>query len=229
MPCDIGYKNFSVIAIPVPQPLVFKKRIAAPTVDAELLERIGQDDPEFLEWMDALSTDPLLELALKKALAAVGDVSPLTFKIENSSLVAEGTYLGAAAKKRAEEIADRVGRRFQAEVLAMVVELLEFEVEITSTSEGGVEVVTIEAERHCDAPVHEYVRVILDPRRGSSVLFEHFSSKERLAAVKSKFTALAARLGVTINILDTKASGSPIPAGTEHTHFLKGHGKKVKS
>ena len=61
MPCDLGYKSFNRVVVPAPQPLTFKKRIVAPKVDAELMERIGQDDPAFIEWMN--------EVVLKAELA----------------------------------------------------------------------------------------------------------------------------------------------------------------
>ncbi len=221
MPCDLGYKSFNRVTVPAPQPLTFKKRIEAPKVDAELMERIGQDDPAFIEWMNELDAAPLIERALAKALSAVGDASPLTFTVDASGLSAEGAYRGAAAKERAERIADRVGRRWQAEVLAIVAQLLDFETVVAATVEDGAEIVMIEGEKHGAEQVHEYLRVTLDPRRGAAVLFEHFSSKPRLAAVKSKFLALARKLGVAIDVAESRESGSPIPAGAVHKHFLK--------
>lgn len=220
MPCDLGYKSFSRVTMPVPKPLAFKKRASAPKVDAELMERIGQDDPAFLEWMDELDAAPLLEQALKKALAA-DDASPVTFSIAGGGLTAEATCKDDAEKARAEEIADRVGRRWQMEVLAIVAELLDFETSLSAVRQDGNEIIMLEGEKHGDEQVHEYLRVTLDPVRGSAVLFEHFASDKRLAAVKAKFLALAQKFGIKIRIGETRESGSPIPSGSVHKHFIK--------
>ncbi len=218
MPCDLGYKSFTRVTVPVPKPLAFKKRVQAPKADAELMERIGQDDPAFVEWMNELDTVPLLEKALAEALAASDDVSPLAFSVDADGLTAEGDVRGSAGKADAERIADQVGRRWQAEVMAIVAQLLDYETQVTATADGAI---MVEGERHGSEQVNEYLRVTLDPKRGSSVLFEHFSSKKRLDAVKSKFLALARKFGIPIDIRDAKESGSPIPAGVEHKHFLK--------
>ena len=220
MPCDLGYKSFSRATVPVPKPLAFKKRAAAPKVDAELMERIGQDDPAFVEWVDELDVAPLLEQALAKTLAAVGG-SPVKFSIVDGGLAAEATYKDGAEKERAEAVADRVSARWQMEVLAIVAQLLDFETSVTVTREGGNEVIMLEGEKHGDEQVHEYLRVTYDPAKGSAVLFEHFGSEKKLAAVKAKFLALAQKLGVKIRLGETRESGSPIPSGSVHKHFLK--------
>lgn len=225
MPCDLGYKNFTSVTIPVPKPLAFKKKTVAPKVDAELMERIGQDDPDFIEWMNELDTAALLELALAKARPAIGGKMPVEFTVSAGGLSATATYKNDAEKAQVEEIADRVGRRWQMEVLAIVAQLLDFETTITVTKVGGQEVITLEGEKHGDEQVHEYLRVTLDPARGSSVLFEHFASEKKLALVKAKFQALAERFGVKLKMGETRESGSPIPGGAVHKHFLRRGGK----
>ena len=223
MPCDLGYKNVSRVTIPAPQPLTFKKRIDAPAIDAELLELIGQDDPGFVEWISDLDGAPLLAAALEKALAGFGNASPVDFSTDGGGLSATAKYRTAADKARVEKIVDRVGRLWQAEVLAIVAQLLDFETQITVMKEGGQEVVMLEGEKHGGtSQVHEYLRVTLDPAKGSALLFEHFSSKKELTAARSKFLALAQKLGVKIAVTDSKESGSPIPGGSVHKHFLKG-------
>lgn len=71
MPCNIGYKSYARVQIAAPQVQTIKSTARAPTVDAELLNRIGVDDPTFVEWMWDLDTQPLLQRALDAALAAV--------------------------------------------------------------------------------------------------------------------------------------------------------------
>ena len=69
MPCNIGYKSYAKIEIPEPQPQVFTSKFEAPTIDADLLTKLGEEDPEFLEWASELNTKPLLEEALRRVLA----------------------------------------------------------------------------------------------------------------------------------------------------------------
>lgn len=223
MPCDLGYKNVSAVVVPAPQPLQFKKRVTAPKVDAELLELIGQQDQTFVDWMNELDNGPLLALALQRTLAEVGDTGPVSFSTDGGGLSAEAKYVGSAAKARVERIADEVGRRWQIEVLATVAQLLDYETQITETK-GGV--LKLEGEKHGGgSQVHEYLRVTLDPSKGSTLMFEHFASKKEAELVKAKFLALSQKLGVKIDVLDVRASGSPIPAGSVHNHFLKDHRK----
>lgn len=221
MPCDLGYKSFTSVTVPVPKPLAFKKKTAAPKVDAELMERIGQDDPAFVEFMNELETGALLRQALDAALAETGPVSPVTFTVEPGGLSATATYKNEAERERVEAIADKVGRRWQMEVLAIVAQLIDFETKISVVRTGGREVITLEGEKHGDEQVHEYLRVTLDPAKGSSVMFEHFASAEKRDLAKAKFLGLAQKLGVKLKIGESRESGSPIPSGAHHKHFLK--------
>lgn len=71
MPCDIGYKSYSRVKIATPQVQTLKITAKAPSVDADLLDRVGVDDPAFLAWMQEIDTQPLLQRALDAALVAV--------------------------------------------------------------------------------------------------------------------------------------------------------------
>lgn len=69
MPCDIGYKNIARIRVKPRMPSMFKERVESPKIDKELLDNMGVDDAEFLEWVSELDTTPLLNEALRRALA----------------------------------------------------------------------------------------------------------------------------------------------------------------
>jgi hypothetical protein len=194
-------------------------------VDAGLMALIGQDDPDFVEWINELDIVPLLEQALAAVRPPLGDRSPVGFSISAGGLSAVGAYKNASEKVLIEEIADRVGRRWQMEVLAIVAQLLDFGTSITVTRVDGSEVITLEGEKRGNEQVHEYLRVTLDPVRGSAILFEHFASEKKLAIVKAKFQALAQRLGVKLQLGESSESGSPIPSGSVHKHFIKRGGR----
>lgn len=218
MPCDLGYKSFDRVVIPEPQPLTFRARAKAPEADAELMERIGQNDPAFVDWMNDLETNPLLKQALQMALAAVGKTDPVSFEIKDGQLAARATYRTGADKARVGKIAERVSRRWQVEVLAIVAQLLDFETQITVDGD----VLRLEGEKHgSGSPVHEYLRITLDPASGATMMFEHFASAEERSLVRAKLLALAQKLGIRIDVTDTKESGSSIPAGAVHKHFIK--------
>lgn len=221
MPCDIGFKSYARAVIPISAPLAFKKRTTAPAVDAELMALIGQEDPAFVEWFNELDASPLLNQALAQALAAIGNTSPVSFTVKDSGLSATASYRTAAEKTRAEQIADRVGLRWQAETLAIVAQLLDFETVVSVSMVDGREAVMLEGEKHGSGEVHEYLRITMDPRQGSSIMFEHFSSQNGLRSVRAKFLALAQKLGIRIAISAQQESGSPISSGTVHRHFLK--------
>ena len=54
MPCNIGYKSYATIKIPAPEPQTFTNNAMAPDIDADLLEKLGQEDTQFLEWAQEL-------------------------------------------------------------------------------------------------------------------------------------------------------------------------------
>ena len=227
MPCDLGFKSYSRIDVPVQQPAVLKKRCAAPAVDAELMRLIGQDDQQFVEWINELDTAPLLQKALDAALSA-GGARGVTFSVSADGLIAETTYLGAREKQRAEKAIEKVSRRWQIEVLAVAAQLLDFETQVTATAVGGKDVLMLEGEKHGSSRVHEYWRVSFDPAAETTMLFEHFASRQEVDAVRDKFLALSQRLGVRIAVTATRQSGSPIPEGAVHEHFIRQHGPRSR-
>lgn len=222
MPCDIGYKSFSQVRIPMPTPQEFKNRTEAPRVDAALMAQIGQDDPLFVEWVNGLDINPLLTLALDRALLKRTVPDGLSFSIRRSgSLDASGTYLNASTKRLFENSTNQVSRRWHMEVLRIVAELLDFSVVISETIQDGQTTIILEAEKRSTSPVTEYLRITSDPVKGSSMLFEHFSSKGILKKTRDKFLALSEKLGVPIILEKTEEQGSPIPEDTIHKGHLK--------
>jgi len=215
MPCDIGYKSYSRVRIPTPQPQKFKSKAKAPKVDAELMARLGQDDPQFVEWMNELDIAPLLSAALERALSqTAGD--GVGFSIAgNGDLVAKAEYKSDRGKKKIEKAVAAVSARWQMEVLGVIAELLDFSVVIAA---GGSSF-TLEGEKENETGVHEYIRIVNDPG-GASIRFEHYRSPEALRKDKDKFLALAQKLGVKIALIDSEEGGQPIPQGTVHRHFL---------
>ncbi len=226
MPCDLGFKSYSRVDVPVPQPMTLKKRYAAPQVDAELLQLIGQDDRAFVEWIGELDIGPLLQQALDAALAQKGQVPGARFGVDAGGLTVDATCRNDTEKRRVEKAVDKVSRRWQVEVLAIVAKLLDFETQVTVSKVDGREVLMLEGEKHGTSQVHEYLRVTLDPGAETTMLFEHFASKKEVDAMRDKFLALSQRLGVRIDVQSTRQSGSPIPEGAVHGHFLKQHGRK---
>ena len=61
MPCNIGYKSYAKVVIPESQLQDFKAKADAPKIDVDLLAKLGNEDPEFLEWASDRDTKPLLE------------------------------------------------------------------------------------------------------------------------------------------------------------------------
>ncbi len=218
MPCDIGYKSYSRVRIPAPAPQKFKSKAKAPKVDAELMARLGQDDPQFVEWLTELDTAPLLQEALKRALAKVG-ADGVKFSVTPSGLVAEAEYKSESKKRQIERATAAVSARWQMEVLGVIAQLLDFRFVITASGRPGSESFSLEGEKENGTGVHEYLR-IENGAAGASFRFEHYRSAEALRQDRDKFLALAQKLGVKIAIVDTEDGGQPIPQGTVHRHFL---------
>ena len=98
MPCNIGYKSYAKVVIPEPQPQTFKAKAEAPKIDADLLAKLGSEDPEFLEWASDLDVQSLLEEALKRTVAKI-NVGGVRFKVNaDGMLEAGGTYLNRFLK-----------------------------------------------------------------------------------------------------------------------------------
>lgn len=213
MPCDIGYKNYAQIRIPAPAPQEFKSKTEAPKIDADLLKKIGEEDPEFLEWAKELDTMPLLQEALKRALKKV-EVGGVQFSIgKNGYLEAKATYRNAREQKSIEKTTETVSRRWQFEILGIVAELLDYTV--TMAEKDGVTV--LEAEERGKVHPCKYIKITKGPDE-ASMTFEHFASRKEMEIEMGKFLVLAERLGVKIAVVQSVTSGQPIPGTHTHDH-----------
>ncbi|KKW24856.1 MAG: hypothetical protein UY70_C0002G0005 [Candidatus Kaiserbacteria bacterium GW2011_GWB1_52_6] len=215
MPCNIGFKSYAKIEIPVPEPQVFSVKSEAPDIDAELLKKLGIEDPVFLKWaINDLDVKPLLQEALKRALAAV-DTGGLYFTIDaNGMLEAKGRFATPREKKLLSEKALAVSDRWQFEILGIVAEILNYSVTI---SQRGDEM-KLEAEEAGKSHPCDYIKVT---RRGgvSEITFEHFKSRTTLDLATAKFLALAHALGVKIALGNHEVSeGDPFPGEEMHSH-----------
>ncbi len=220
MPCDIGYRSVSRARLPDPAPQTFESRATAPAVDAELLDRLGQDDPAFLGWLRDLEAGPLLATALERALAASTPLAfpSMQFAIRGGALAARATTRNDAERVRAEETAAAVSKRWQIEVLRMVAELLDFVVTVSRARENGRDIWVIEGEKTGSGGVREWLRITSDTAGGVQIQFEHFASAALLATEETKLLALAQKLGVPVAVVDVRRAGQAIPDGTVHRH-----------
>jgi hypothetical protein len=219
MPCDIGYKSYAKVAIPVPQPQEFAERSEAPDIDAELFEKLGIEDPEFLEWASELNARPLLEEALKRALAKV-NAGGVDFTVDAKGMLqAKGRFTSAREKQRLSEIASAVSNLWQFEILGIVVELLDYEVTITTKGE----VMTLEAEEAGKSHPCDYIK-ITRARGVSEITFEHFKSRKALDIATAKLLVLAQKLGVKLMLGEREVSlGDPFPEDVRHRDYHR-HG-----
>ncbi|MBI4120726.1 MAG: hypothetical protein HY457_00515 [Parcubacteria group bacterium] len=214
MPCDIGYKSYAKVEIPVPAPQVFSAKSEAPNIDADLLEKLGIEDPEFLEWAKELNTKPLLIEALKRTLAKIG-ADGINFTIDSEGMLqAKGSFTNARGKKQLSEKASAVSNRWQFEILGIVAELLDYTVTIT---QKGDELI-LEAEEVGKSHPCDYIKIT---RRGdiSEITFEHFKSQKLLDLATAKFLALAHKLGVKLVLGKREVKqGDPFPGEVRHDH-----------
>lgn len=221
MPCNIGFKSVIPVKIPKPLPKKFRKKVEAPKIDSDLLAKIGEDDPEFLEWLQELDINPLLAEALKRALAKAGSLEKLKFFLPgDGTLEAKAEYENEREKEELEKTAADFTSLWQMEILAIVAQLLDYEVAFSRIKVKGREVMTIEAEKQEGANVHKYLKIIKDADN-AAIAFEHFDSKESLAKERAKFLGLAQKLGVRIEMGEIEESGQAIATGTVHKNFLK--------
>lgn len=218
MPCDIGYKSYSRVNIPAPQVKKFKNKTEAPKIDAELLEKIGENDPEFLEWLLELDIIPLLKEALKRALLKVGELSKnAKFSIsKNGDLMSSARYDSETQKRKIEEAAALISNQFQAETLAIVAELLDYEISVSKSREGFV----IDGEKEIENGISKVLKITI--QETSSVRFEHFESKKSIEEEERKFLGLAQKLGVKMKFLKTERSGQPIQGKISDDNSLRG-------
>jgi hypothetical protein len=218
VPCDIGYRSVSRARIDEPVPETFESRTEPPEVDAQLLERLGVEDPVFLDWLRDLDSGPLLEQALERALAAVGRPPGVEVAIRNGRLAARATTAGAASRARVERAVGALSRRWQMEVLRVVAELLDYEVTLATAREDGRDVLVLSGEKRGDSDVRAYLRVTALARGEVQVRFEHWASEGELEAEAVRFSGLAQRLGVRVAFVESRRGGQAIPPGAIHRH-----------
>lgn len=173
MPCNIGYQD----TIPVRVEAQVKGQ--APSIDGKLLERLGADDPAFVEWLDGLDTGPLLQAALDR-LEQVFDTSGMSLE-----LVAGGA-LQATGPDRAR--LDAAVRRWQLEVLGVVAQILGYDAQVTDRGVVG--------QRPTERGIEEHFTVTFEG--GLRLKFEHFKSRRALESEVLKFIALARLLGLPL-------------------------------
>ncbi len=217
MPCDIGYKAFQEVVLPVPLSKRLSKRVEAPKVDKDLLNKIGEKDSDFLESFYELDVDNLLGFVLSQVLESI-NTGGINFSIKDGYVSADAEYT-SDSEENIKKLIDKVMNEFQMNVLKMIAELLNFETTIRETDKGFI----IEAEK-CNkdnSQVTRYLRISRDKYGKGEVMFEHYSSLDDLTEERAKFTVLAQKFGLNINLTWSKASGSPISTGIEHKGHLK--------
>ncbi|MEK7151108.1 MAG: hypothetical protein AAB784_00130 [Patescibacteria group bacterium] len=229
MPCNIGYKTYAPIRIPQPTPQRFKKKMPSPSIDQDLLEKLGVNDQVFLSWIQKLNIKPLLEEALKKTLELQPSES-INFSIsEDGNIIAESFYTNSSEKNEAEKTTNRVINHWQMEVLKIVTRLLGYKANILNPGENSTKALTLVAEEEGKSHPCKYIRISKNPDSNGEIVFEHFTSKSELEKEKIKFIALAQRLGVKIALPDSPVNGQPIPGSVEehtghsHTHNHSHH------
>jgi len=221
MPCEIGYRAYASVPVPAPQPQDFRVKAEAPDITANLLEKLGVEDPEFLEWAQELDKRSLLQTALTRALR--NERTSLDFVLtDDGMLEARGSFTTTAERSRLEKTASAVSARWQFEILGIVAELLDYSVKITEEKGGLV----LEAEEAGKSHPCNYIRV---SKRGETadITFEHFKSRKDLEIALAKFETLARTLGVKLRIATPQIrEGEPFPYETEgHSH---GHAHRHK-
>jgi hypothetical protein len=218
MPCNVGYRSISRTKIKQPQPETIRSETQAPQINAELLERLGQEDQQFAEWLQELEVGPLLTEALTRALNTVDDTAGVSFAISDAGrLTAKATVNKRARKQRLQKIIDRVVARWQMEVIGIVAELIDYEIKITTDGDALV----LEGEKRSNNKVHEYIRITINSNEDSEMCFEHFTDPNELKTEELRFLGLMQRLGINVTFLKSERAGQPIPNGTIHRNFLK--------
>jgi hypothetical protein len=220
MPCDLGYRSRADVRIQAPSKEPVQSRTKALDLDAELADRLGEEDPAFLDWLVELDAGPLLEKALERALAALQPGPSFSFRIANGTL-AGSTSVAAGA----EAVFERVAARWQLELLGIAGEILDYALSLEVAREGGREVWTLSGEKTTSSGVREFLRISLDASGKAQIAFEHFKSRRALELEEARFYALAHRLGVRIAVGRRERGGQDIPEGAINIHAIKGKGK----
>ena len=226
MPCDIGYRSVAKAKVAAPEPQTFEARVGPPELDADLLGKLGQEDPVFAEWLSELDTGPLLEKALERTLQAIRAPKGFELAIRDGRLAARTTARTAAERAEARRVVSTVGERWQVELLRLVAELLELQVEVQSVRENGDPVLVLEGEKPgAEGTVREYLRIEVGAYGEAQVSFEHYKSPEDLEADEDRLQGLAQKLGLKLSVQGRRRSGQPIPEGAVHRHPGKKRGK----
>jgi len=211
MPCDIGIRSVTRINIPSVQPQEFEEEIKPPEIDRDLLDKIGEDDQVFLEWLGELEIGPLLEEALRRAKSRVENSDSLSIAIsKNGRLVIKSSYTNAREKRQIETVANMLSARFQMEVLAIIAELLDYRISLNQQGRGEEITFILEGEKEAVSGVGKYLRITKDTSEDGALMFEHFESKKALTSEQYKFLGLSQKLGVKIFVEDTEYSGQAI-------------------
>lgn len=218
MPCNIGYKTYQEVYLPVPQPKKLTKKVEAPKVDADLLNKIGETSPEFVEWFNELDSKDLLDFALRETLEGK-KLGGFSFSIDEGYVVAKTKYTGDAEKKKAEKTIDRIMNEFQMRTLVVVARLLGFVT--TFDNRGNTFIIEGEMPNPDNDQVSRYLKIVRRADGRSEIMFEHYSSENALTEERAKFTVLAQKFNVPIDFTLPRAIGAPIPIGITHKDHLK--------
>lgn len=222
MPCNLGYREIAEVTIPNPQPQELKEEVVAPEIDKELLEKIGEEDSIFLDWLLGLEIGPLLEEALRRALSKVKGAGALKTSIaKNGRLLIRARYTTAAEKKELDALTVSFSNQFQMEALAIVAELLDYEVLIRQEIRDGKKVFVLEGEKKTSSGIHKYLKITRDVDGKGVLVFEHFEFEDELTKEERKFLALAKKLGIRIVMRKKTQQGNPLPKGVTHKNFVR--------
>ncbi len=221
MPCDIGYKSYqeTYLPAPQPQPKKFAKKVEAPKIDQDLLDKVGETDPEFVEWFKELDADKLLGFILEETLKS-NSVKGLKFSVDNGFVVVDGEYSSEAEKRRLNNATSEFMNEFQMRTIEMIAKLLGFETALRK--KDGKLIIEGEKANTDNNQVTRYLKISRDASGKSEIMFEHYSNPKALKEEQGKFSLLSEIFRVPINFTEVKrTSGSPIPAGEVHNGHLK--------
>lgn len=220
MPCNIGYKEVARTTIPKPVAKKFRAKVDAPKIDRELLNKIGEEDMVFVDWINNLDILPLLQEGLGRAQNSVKAPDKTTVKINSDgSLDINADYDSDRGKRNLESFTNKLSGRFQMQILGIVAELLDYTIEISQDKNSLV--LEGEKSQRSDGRVNRYLKISKNEQGAGEFRFEHFASPEELKREKQKFLALAQKFGIKIALESTEKSGQPIAADAVHEHFLK--------
>ena len=204
MPCDIGLRNVVTVKVEVPVAKNLRVRVKPEEIDLDLLEKLGEEDNEFVNWLGSLDTKPVLEEALKRTLAYLGYTKNYTALSKDGYLEVSGKYTTFVEKKEIEKRANDIGRRFQIETLNAVAQILGYETAIVFSKDGSFK---IEGEREGELGVHKYLAISGGADGNGDLRFEHFATKKDMRTETSKFLALAGKFGVKLAVECVEEAG----------------------